>query len=184
MGKHLKVVPYDPRWPRGFEAERDRIAVALSVLALRIDRKGSTAVPGLAAKPIIDIQTSVEQLHPIESYAPSLAQLGYEHMLHPDDAFCPFFYRPSDWPHTHHAPVVQAGGDEERRTPGVSRLPARAQSTLTRIRGTQAPTCASVQRGRVLISPSLCGCKGRIHQSDHPARACTRLSARPMRRAV
>ena len=116
MGKHLKVVPHDPRWPRGFEAERDRIAVALSVLALRIGRKGSTAVPGLAAKPVIDIQTSVEQLHPIESYAPSLAQLGYEHMLHPDDAFCPFFYRPSDWPHTHHAPVVQAGGDEECRT--------------------------------------------------------------------
>ena len=114
MGEHLRVVPYDPSWPREFEAERDRIAVALGNLALRIDHKGSTAVPGLAAKPIIDIQISVEQLHPMAAYAPCLAQLGYEHLPHADDAFCPFFHRPSDWPHTHHVHVVQADGDEER----------------------------------------------------------------------
>lgn len=112
----LIVVPYDPSWPREFEAERGRIASVLGGSALRIDHQGSTAVRGLAAKPVIDIQISVERLHPIEAYAPRLAQLGYAHRSHPDDAFCPFFHRPSAWPHTHHVHVVAAGGDEERRT--------------------------------------------------------------------
>ena len=37
-------------------------------------------------------------------------------MPHSDDAFCPFFHRPGEWPHTHHVHVVQCGGEEERRT--------------------------------------------------------------------
>jgi GrpB-like predicted nucleotidyltransferase (UPF0157 family) len=116
MDAVLEIVPYDKEWPLAFSAERDRIAAALGALALRIDHHGSTSVPGLAAKPIVDIQVSVERLHPIETYAPQFAQLGYLHVPHPDDAFCPFFHRPAAWPHTHHVHVVQAGGDEERRT--------------------------------------------------------------------
>lgn len=116
MAEPLRVVPHDPSWPREFEAERDRIAASLGDIALRIDHHGSTAIPGLAAKPVIDVQVSVARLHPIEAYAPLLARIGYEHLPHPDDAFCPFFHRPARWPHTHHVRVVQAGGDEERRT--------------------------------------------------------------------
>ncbi len=116
VAETLQLVTYDPRWPREFEAERERIASSLGGLALRIDHHGSTAVPGLSAKPVIDIQVSVERLHPMEAYAPLLEQLGYRHLPHPDDAFCPFFYRPDRWPHTHHLHVVQAGGREERRT--------------------------------------------------------------------
>ena len=52
----------------------------------------------------------------MDTVASALAQLGYTHLPHPDDAFAPFFYRPTSWPHTHHVHVVQAGGDEERRT--------------------------------------------------------------------
>ncbi len=114
--KALELVPYDPAWPRNFGAERDRIAAVVGALALRIDHHGSTSIPGLAAKPIIDIQISVERLHPIEVYAPQLAELTYVHVPHPDDAFCPFFHRPGARPHTHHVHVVQAGGEEERRT--------------------------------------------------------------------
>ncbi len=116
MDKALKLVPYDPAWPRDFDAERDRIAAVVGVLALRIDHHGSTSIPGLAAKPIIDIQISVERLHPIDAYAPQLAELGYVHVPHPDDSFCPFFHRPGARPHTHHVHVVQAGGEEEQRT--------------------------------------------------------------------
>ncbi len=76
MDKTLKLVPYDPAWPRDFDAERNRIAAVAGVLALRIDHHGSTSIPGLAAKPIIDIQISVERLHPIEAYASQLAELG------------------------------------------------------------------------------------------------------------
>jgi GrpB-like predicted nucleotidyltransferase (UPF0157 family) len=112
----LEISSYDSRWPLEFQAERARIAAALGDVARRVDHHGSTAVPGLAAKPIIDVQISVERLHPIDAYAPVLARLGYEHAPHPDDAFCPFFHRPRAWPHTHHVHVVQQGGAEERRT--------------------------------------------------------------------
>jgi GrpB-like predicted nucleotidyltransferase (UPF0157 family) len=116
MGEALEIVPYDPAWPGAFSAERDRIAAVLGELAVRIDHHGSTSVPGLAAKPVIDIQVSVRRLQPIEGYAARLAQLGYVHVPHPDDSFCPFFHRPVEWPHTHHVHVVQSGGAEERRT--------------------------------------------------------------------
>ena len=112
----MLVTPYDPRWPIEFERERARLAAALGPAALRIDHNGSTAVPGLAAKPVIDIQVSVARLQPMDAYSPALAGLGYIHVPHDDDAFCPFFHRPASWPHTHHVHVVQAGGDEERRT--------------------------------------------------------------------
>jgi GrpB-like predicted nucleotidyltransferase (UPF0157 family) len=112
----LEIKPYDPRWPAEFEQERGRLAEALGSLAVRIEHNGSTAVPGLAAKPVIDIQISVRQLHPIDLYAGRLADLGYVHLLHPDDAFAPFFHRPETWPHTHHVHVVAADGEEESKT--------------------------------------------------------------------
>ena len=112
----LEVVPYDPRWPAAFEAEALRIRHALGPLAVRIDHHGSTAVPGLAAKPIIDIQASVAALQPLAAYGEPLRTIGYVHVPDPDDACCPFFHRPSRWPHTHHLHVVEAGGAEERRT--------------------------------------------------------------------
>ena len=116
MGERLQIVPYDSRWVLDFETERDRIARTLGTLIRRVDHKGSTAVPGLDAKPIIDIQISVEWLLPLQAYAEPLATLGYVHVPHVDDTVCPFFHRPRVWPHTHHVHVVQSGGHEERRT--------------------------------------------------------------------
>lgn len=116
MSQRLQIMPYDPSWAFEFAAERDRISSALGQLARRIDHHGSTAVPGLDAKPIIDIQVSVEQLNPIGAYAEPLAGLGYQHAPHSDDAVCPFFHRPGEWPHSHHVHVVESGGLEERRT--------------------------------------------------------------------
>jgi GrpB-like predicted nucleotidyltransferase (UPF0157 family) len=112
----IDVVPYDPEWPRLFEAEAARLRVALGAIALRIDHNGSTSIPGLRAKPVIDIQVSVAALDPLTAYGDPLASLGYHHVPHPDDAFCPFFHRPAVWPHTHHIHVVEHGGLEERRT--------------------------------------------------------------------
>lgn len=116
MADVLEIQPYDPRWPEAFEAERRRLAAALGGLALRIDHHGSTSVPGLAAKPVIDIQISVRRLHPLDPYRNRLTAAGYTHVPHPDDAFAPFFHRPETWPHTHHIHVVQSGGEEERKT--------------------------------------------------------------------
>jgi len=112
----LDVVAYDPRWPAAFAAESERLRAALGSVALRIDHHGSTAVPGLAAKPIIDIQISVATLQPISVYGSKLEAVGYVHVPSPDDSFCPFFHRPVQWPHSHHVHVVERGGNEERRT--------------------------------------------------------------------
>ena len=112
----IEIVLYDPGWPAAFETEAARLREALTAVALRIDHHGSTAVPGLSAKPIIDIQVSVATVQPLSAYAPQLEALGYTHVPHPDDSFCPFFHRPLHWPHSHHVHVVEQGGREERRT--------------------------------------------------------------------
>jgi GrpB-like predicted nucleotidyltransferase (UPF0157 family) len=112
----IEIVPYDSEWPSLFEAEAARIRSALGPTALRIDHNGSTSIPGMRAKPVIDIQVSVAALQPLSGFGDPLTTLGYHHVPHPDDAFCPFFHRPLQWPHTHHVHVVQAGGEEERRT--------------------------------------------------------------------
>lgn len=116
MSAGIEIAPYDPTWVRAFAIERGRIVRVLGEIALRIDHHGSTAVPGLAAKPVIDIQVSVRNLQPMSAYGAALADLGYVHVPHADDAVCPFFHAPSEWPHTHHVHVVEAGGSEERRT--------------------------------------------------------------------
>ncbi len=112
----LEIVPYDPDWPRAFEAEASRLRATLKTQALRIDHHGSTAIPELGAKPIIDIQVSVASLQPLLAYGAGLEAMGYIHVPHPDDSFCPFFHRPLEWPHSHHVHVVESGGPEERRT--------------------------------------------------------------------
>ena len=58
-GRAVVVVPYDPAWPSRFEAARRTILAALGAEAVSIDHVGSTAVPGLAAKPVIDIHLTV-----------------------------------------------------------------------------------------------------------------------------
>jgi GrpB-like predicted nucleotidyltransferase (UPF0157 family) len=103
-------------WPAAFEKERRRLSLVLGSLAVRIEHHGSTAVSGLAAKPIIDVQVSVTSLRPLAPFAEALSLLGYVHVPHPDDERCPFFHRPASWPHTHHVHLVATGSDEERRT--------------------------------------------------------------------
>lgn len=49
------IAPYDPEWPARFKAERAQLAAALEGLPIQIDHVGSTSVPGLAAKPIIEV---------------------------------------------------------------------------------------------------------------------------------
>jgi GrpB-like predicted nucleotidyltransferase (UPF0157 family) len=74
------VVDYDPSWPARFEAIRDRIAPVLGPLAVSIEHVGSTSVPGLAAKPVIDIDVVVADASAIPAAIDVLTGLGYEHL--------------------------------------------------------------------------------------------------------
>jgi GrpB-like predicted nucleotidyltransferase (UPF0157 family) len=74
----LIVVPYDPTWPQRFQAASDEVLAAAGHLFLRLEHIGSTSVPGLAAKPTIDMMASVRRLPDGHAAQPSLAALGYE----------------------------------------------------------------------------------------------------------
>jgi GrpB-like predicted nucleotidyltransferase (UPF0157 family) len=76
MAQVVEICPYDPAWPNLFAALGVRVRDALGSVALRIDHIGSTAVPGLAAKPIIDVQVSVAALDPVDAYRVPLEGLG------------------------------------------------------------------------------------------------------------
>lgn len=73
----VEIMPYDPAWPELFRERGRRLRAALGPEALRIDHIGSTSVPGLDAKPIIDIQISVASFEPLEAYLAPLVSLGY-----------------------------------------------------------------------------------------------------------
>jgi GrpB-like predicted nucleotidyltransferase (UPF0157 family) len=78
--REIVIASYDPGWPARFAAERARIAGALGQRALRIEHIGSTAVPGLAAKPIVDVLVEVAALDGID-----LAAAGYVLRVREDD---------------------------------------------------------------------------------------------------
>ena len=73
----IQIADYDPQWPRLFQREADRIRAALGGRALLIEHAGSTSVPGLAAKPRIDIVLVVADSADEPAYVPTLEAAGY-----------------------------------------------------------------------------------------------------------
>lgn len=73
----LEVVDYDPAWPARFAAQAARVRAALGPKALAVEHVGSTAVPGLAAKPVIDINLTVAESADEAAYAPALEAAGF-----------------------------------------------------------------------------------------------------------
>jgi GrpB-like predicted nucleotidyltransferase (UPF0157 family) len=76
-GDPVWITPYDVTWPEQFVQLAQLLRNALGPVALRIDYIGSTSVPGLAAKPVIDIQISVADFEPLDAYRLPLERLGY-----------------------------------------------------------------------------------------------------------
>lgn len=79
MANPVIIEDYDPRWPQWFEMLRSPIAACLNEMAASIDHIGSTAVPGLAAKPVIDIGVLLRSSTDLPSVMHRLAELGYEY---------------------------------------------------------------------------------------------------------
>ncbi len=83
----IVLVEYDPRWPKLFAREACRIRTALAGLAIRVEHVGSTSVPGLAAKPIIDIMLVVPDSADEPGYVPALESAGYALRIREPDWF-------------------------------------------------------------------------------------------------
>lgn len=79
MADPIVVVDYDPRWPERFQFLRGRIGKALGDMAVAIEHVGSTAVPNLAAKPIIDIDVLLATVTALPAAIVRLAKAGYVH---------------------------------------------------------------------------------------------------------
>jgi GrpB-like predicted nucleotidyltransferase (UPF0157 family) len=77
--RNIIVVDYDPTWPATFDALRERVWPVVRDVALSIEHMGSTSVPGLAAKPIIDMTVVLPSVDRVAQGVERLATLGYAH---------------------------------------------------------------------------------------------------------
>ena len=110
----LDLVDYDESWPARFVYYRDELAELLGDVALRIEHIGSTAVPGLAAKPVVDLLAGLESLDLMPQQIRAMEALGYEAL---GEYGLPgrLFFRKGSEPRTHHVHAVELGGDHWRR---------------------------------------------------------------------
>jgi GrpB-like predicted nucleotidyltransferase (UPF0157 family) len=76
--RHIVVVPYNPRWPELFRQEAAKIATIFGEELVTIQHIGSTSIPGMSAKPIIDIMPVVRDIQQVEMFNAAMIQLGYE----------------------------------------------------------------------------------------------------------
>lgn len=103
----VQIVPHDARWAIEFSIERSRLIDALGDRALDIQHVGSTAVPGLAAKPIIDIAVAVPSLQAAEQLVKPLQELGYNYMGEAGVPNRRFFAKGSENNRTHYLHVSE-----------------------------------------------------------------------------
>ncbi len=102
----MRVDAYDPVWAERFEAERGVLENVLApCLSAGIHHIGSTSVPGLAAKPIIDMMAGVESLDDAWAAAPALVELGYVYHVHRPEAHA--FHRDGEF----HLHLTEPGSD-------------------------------------------------------------------------
>jgi GrpB-like predicted nucleotidyltransferase (UPF0157 family) len=87
LAGRIKLRDYDPGWPERFEQEAARVRAALGDRAVRLEHVGSTSVPGLPAKPIIDIALEVPDPGDESAYVPQLEAAGYELRIREPDWF-------------------------------------------------------------------------------------------------
>ena len=106
---HIEIAPYDPGWPEWFQVERARVMAALGDLAAAVEHSGSTAVPGMAAKPILDILVGVDDFKKAPRTVPLLEDLGY--VYHGELRSGWLFFRTDD-PHDRHLHVVERDGQD------------------------------------------------------------------------
>lgn len=111
-GDVIEVVDYDEEWPVRFVSWQERLRTVLGGIALAIEHVGSTSVPGLPAKPTIDVQVSVPDLDNESAYVPPIESLGLQ--LRSRDALHRYFRPVPGAPREVHVHVCQAGSTWEQ----------------------------------------------------------------------
>ena len=109
---HVELVDHDPSWAELFEEERVRLAPIFDGQVVAIEHIGSTSVPDLCAKPIVDVLVGLRDLELTDEHIEAMRRLGYDYM---GEHGLPgrLFFRKE--PRTHHVHVVEHGGDHWER---------------------------------------------------------------------
>ena len=156
----IPIADYDPNWPDKFREQAGAVAAALDGVALRIEHIGSTSVPGLAAKAIIDILLVVQDSANENSYLPQLEAAGYELCVRePDWHEHRMFRTPAKDVHVH---VFSAGSPEiERHLVFRDRLRTNAddrslyEQTKRRLAAQSWPTVDDYARAKTEVIESI-----------------------------
>ena len=115
IGQHkrdLTIVPYREGWVKCFEEEKARLQRALGEHALQIEHIGSTSIPGMSAKPIIDIMVAVVSLAQGKELVPRLEAIGYIYKPFDTVPVRVYFSKENPPEHrTHHLNLVEPGSD-------------------------------------------------------------------------
>ncbi|MFE7332165.1 GrpB family protein [Streptomyces sp. NPDC057565] len=101
MAEPIEIVTYDPAWPAMFARTGAGMREALGDAAARIDHIGSTSVPGLVAKPVIDIQISVASLEPTDRFVVPLTGMGFVYRADNPERTKRYFREPPGQRRTH-----------------------------------------------------------------------------------
>ena len=107
----VELQEYQTNWPEKFACEQARILTALQGLALDVEHIGSTAIPGMIAKPILDILITVKRLPDTVKCIQPLRELGYAFIDYPQNTTRRFFRKGK--PRSHHVHIVEKGSREE-----------------------------------------------------------------------
>lgn len=111
----LEVTDYDPAWVRRYEEEAARIRQALGESVVELEHMGSTAVPGLAGKPVIDISVGLRRLELTGAHIAAMERLGYEYLGEFGLPGRLYFRRDEGGRRTHQVHVVEHGGEHWHR---------------------------------------------------------------------
>jgi tRNA threonylcarbamoyladenosine biosynthesis protein TsaE len=110
----VELAEYDPAWAERFESEAEQIRDALGVLVIEIQHVGSTSVPGLAAKPTVDIAVGVTTIDLPTNAVARMEEAGFEVAHHPSRPWGRFFRKGSSFPREVIVHVVEWGGPRWR----------------------------------------------------------------------
>jgi GrpB-like predicted nucleotidyltransferase (UPF0157 family) len=114
--KNVVVVPHDPRWRDAFQVEARDIAAALDEIVVAVHHIGSTAIPGIHAKPVVDLLVEVRDVAELDARSPAMESLGYEVMGEYGIPGRRYFRKDDqEGTRTHHVHAFEAGSAEAVR---------------------------------------------------------------------
>jgi GrpB-like predicted nucleotidyltransferase (UPF0157 family) len=112
MARKVELFQYDPKWIEMFQEEARALAGLLSPQLIAIHHVGSTSIPGIHAKPVIDILIEVRDIETIHSYSAAMEALGYEPRGEHGIPGRRYFYKEANGIHSHHVHIFGQGHPE------------------------------------------------------------------------